>query len=459
MGSAYGVRQMPSKAATKVEWPEHLKTYAAEHLLTLADMWMPPKGPAAELKTLRRQTNDARAVDVDDTKLSVSAARAASWLPRTSAPDYKSDNAFLSCLFDLKRSSVPGYPAQQFAKEIADVLDNPVELRRLHEVVKHRIAELERFDPELLRKQLLVDPTFALRHNLADPVKIIIKQAPHSEAKIVDQRWRFLLVLSLADQIVERLAFSRQNKAEIASWRHIPSKPGMGMDDEDIAYMQEFVTDCSLNVSSDASMWDCLVFEQALYADARRRVMCSRDPPQGWVNIVYNISVISAQKVILLSDGSLYVREVPGAMASGRYVTSSSNSAIRTICDLYVEASAPDHRPCSMTMGDDAVSRVSTTKEEYARRFAALGMKLTDLKDADGTDFEFCSHRYTPAGAEHLNPLKSIAAVVALGGGDFASIVSRQASLDKEWRSTPNAAVYQKLLRLAAPVEASLGWV
>jgi len=111
-----------------------------------------------------------------------------------------------------------------------------------------------------------------------------------------------------------------------------------------------------------------------------------------------------------------------------------------------------------MTMGDDAVSRVALSKHEYARRFAQIGMKLTDLKDADCSDFEFCSHRYTSDGAEHLNPLKSIATVVALGGGDFSSIVSRQASLDKEWRTTPNAEVFKKLLRLAAPVEVSLGW-
>lgn len=438
------MRANKARPAVPITWPAEVVALATPAGISLPNLLMPPKGPEAELTTL--QTQSARAVDVslDADRLAVAAVVVASNLPTTEPAPWTHDT-FMSCVNDLKRDSVPGYPYSTYALEIADVIDNPITLAALEQVVFERLRVLSLVPSKALQATLAHDSAHALRLGYADPLRVILKADPTDAKKIEEKRWRFLLVLSLADQLVERVLFSRQNKAEIAQWQDITSKPGQGLEDEDAAALQRFVADHKLNLGSDASGWDQTVSLQMLLAEAERRVLCSPLAPPAWKQAVRNVFALSAHKNIMLSDGRIYRRNVPGAMASGRYVTSSSNSAIRAMLDVYVEA-ANDPNKATMAMGDDAVSRVDIPADEYERRCAAVGVKLTDLAPATPDDFEFCSHRFRNGHPVHLRPMKTVGLVIATGAGPLPTVISRRASLMQAWRHVPQAAVYLAMI-------------
>lgn len=416
-------------------------------------MYTPPKGPRAELETLEVQSRGLQFLQAKPDALARAIATVAVQLPETRLPTWTRET-FDQCVLDLKRESVPGYPYQLWASDVGKVLDNPAEVDKLYTTVVGRLYSAAAVDADELEETMARDPTFALRNELCDPARVIIKDEPTKAAKIAARKWRFIVVESLADQLVERMLFTNQNKAEIRKWEFIGSKPGMGMEDSHAEKVVAYVRAHGLNRSSDAAAWDSSVPYFMLVADVYRRYMCAIDGTPEWLNAARVVTVCSARRVMLTSDGGLYVRNVPGGMASGRYVTSSSNSAIRAMCDVYVDASGDGGSNATMSMGDDAVSRVALESSEYARRFTQeLGITLTDIERCDARRFEFCSHLFNDGLPEHLRPFKAIARVVSHGAGDFPTKVARRVSLEHEWRHTPNAELYLAMLDSIAPIE------
>lgn len=453
VATAKDVRAGKRAPAELVEWPAEALEYAEANGLKLPVVYAPPKGADAEFTTLQEQSKSVSAVDLDVDRLTKAASHVASLLPTTDPTGFDTHDMFMSCLCDLKLDSVPGYPYQIDSRDISGVLDNPVLLAELEKTVMSRMRALIAMPFNILKRRLEEDPTYALKHGLCDVLRVIIKREPNSKAKIDRSRWRFLLVLSLCDQMLERMAFSVQNKAEIKAWKSISSKPGMGMSDDDIHEINRFVAANQLSHSSDAEGWDQTVPYQMLLADAERRILCATAHPDGWDNLVRNLMALSAHKCALLSDGRVVVRKIPGAMASGRYVTSSSNSAIRAMCDVYVH-DRYEPTPITMAMGDDAVSRLFMTPDAYVSAFKSLlGITLTDVELVSDS-FEFCSHRYSSAGAEHLRPHKTVARVLMNGPGEWDVVVQRLASVMDEWRHTPTCAHWLHLLHLVSDMPA-----
>lgn len=442
---AKGMMPGASSGAIKVVWPAELSEELTEE--EKPELWMPPRGPAAELETFANQSARAHSVHLDTEKLAQVVEDVSRLYPTSQYVDPLDDRLYETVVAELKTDSVSGYPYMLYATQIEGILSHPVWAAALKEQVHKRMQVLMQIDPAKLRATLATGGHVALRKGWADPLRVIIKNDPLPKKKIDEKRWRFILATSLADQLVERLLFSQQNKREISMWQAIPSKPGIGAEDCDAAAVRAFVSLYGLNTMSDASGWDQTVPVQMLFAEAERRILLCDGGTEGWKNAVRNVMALSAYKTVLLSDGRLYTRVVPGAMASGRYCTSSSNSAMRVMCDAYVSDDRV-YQPISMAMGDDCVSLVSG--DEYAPRFhESLGIDLRDVSQfKSGEAFEFCSHLYTTDGPVHQNPAKAIARVVALGAGTEEAVLSRRASLTHEFRHVKGAERYLRALAL-----------
>jgi len=440
MGMIAGGISPPSK----IEWPEEVKKELSEE--ERPELWMPPSGPAAELETFSTQSERAKPTSLDVGKLAQAVEDVAALYPTSHFINPLDDRLYDTVVAELKTDSVSGYPYMLYSQKIEGILAHPVYAKALKVSVQARMAALMSLDPQKLRSTLCHDPAAVLKYSWADPLRVIIKKDPLPRKKIDEKRWRFILAASLADQLVERLLYSQQNKREIALWRSVPSKPGMGAEDCDAAAVRMYAEVYGLNTMSDASGWDQTVPLQMLFAEAERRILLCPEASDGWKTAVRNVMALSAYKAVMLSDGRLFTRVVPGAMASGRYCTSSSNSAMRVLCDAYARKGRVD-RPISMAMGDDCVSAVSSP-ETYAKVFVEeLHIALRDVDVFDsGQDFEFCSHLYTAAGPVHLNPAKAIARVVALGAGTEEAVLSRRVSLEHEFRHVEGADRYLRAL-------------
>ena len=53
--------------------------------------------------------------------------------------------------------------------------------------------------------------------------------------KLQKERWRIISSVSLVDEIVDRMLYGTQNRAEINHWSSTPSMPGVGFSDDNSA--------------------------------------------------------------------------------------------------------------------------------------------------------------------------------------------------------------------------------
>lgn len=228
-----------------------------------------------------------------------------------------------------------------------------------------------------------------VRKGFCDVVRLFVKNEPHSEAKVRSRRFRLISSVSLVDQVVERVLFSIQNNHEIANWKTIPSKPGIGLDtDDQIAAIWNSVVGYLSKgqlAQSDVTGWDFAVKGWLLDAEAVMRVRlanCPIDSPFGVA--VRARYVCMKRKVFYLSDGRMLAQRVDGIQPSGSYTTGSSNSRERVLVSRIVGAS------WAIAMGDDCLEKFLSHASE---RYAAIGFPLKDYRLCVDK-FEFCSHEF-----------------------------------------------------------------
>lgn len=237
-----------------------------------------------------------------------------------------------------------------------------------------------------------------------DVVRLFVKNEPHSKKKIEEGRLRLISSVSLVDNLVERILFSRQNSEEISQWENIPSKPGLGLDEDEQLQAIYKSVEKSLNArklaESDVTGWDWSVQDWELERDAEARVRLSGAATNStFARLVRNRMFCLSRKVFYLSDGRMFAQRYDGVMASGSYVTGSSNSRMRVMAAYDVGS------PFAIAIGDDSLEDYVVDAEvKYARNGHPL--KAYSLCK---NGFEFCSHRFTSStDAKPVNWSKSL---------------------------------------------------
>lgn len=315
-------------------------------------------------------------------------------------------------LLDVKMDSGPGYPYMLFHQNNESFVDSS--LASIGVMVAERILLLMSKDVWVgPRNQFYVPGSDELTAEdlvvlgWCDPTLVAVKNEPHKVEKISDGIFRLLFGVSLIDQLVERVLFSRQNNQEISMWSDIPSQPGMGFASY---HIDAFLDSLELDglCSSDVSGWDWSVQGWELDSEAWCRARLSCASPL-MARCMRNRFQCLKMSVGVFSDGRMMAQHQPGVMPSGTYVTGSSNSRIRTIAAALVGS------PFAKCMGDDAVERkVSGAKEKYA----ALGHRLKDYVEVGPRgQFEYCGHSYDLVArtATPLNQAKQLYGLLSKG--------------------------------------------
>lgn len=185
---------------------------------------------------------------------------------------------------------------------------------------------------------------------LCDPIRVFVKNEPHSVTKLTDGRYRLIMSVSIVDQLVERVLCSEQNGLEIADYDRLPVKPGMGFSDDKVDAMGSYFDSFKTLVSSDVSGWDWSVSGDELRFDALRRISASGVPmDSAYAKALLARATCLGRSVIAFSDGSLVAQRRDGVQKSGSYNTSSGNSWIRVAAARYAGAARV------AAMGDDCV--------------------------------------------------------------------------------------------------------
>jgi hypothetical protein len=231
------------------------------------------------------------------------------------------------------------------------------------------------------------DPVALVQAGLCDPVRLFVKDEPHNIVKLSEGRVRLIMSVSLVDQLVERLLYTEQNKAEIKAWQEIPSKPGIGLHDDGIQAILDSVSPHYTEAAeADVSGFDWSVQEWELNADAEMRIMlaftANKEARVVFDSLVRARTYCLARTLFSLSDGRLIAQRKPGIQLSGSFNTSSTNSRIRALLTRLVGAH------WCVAMGDDCVE---SYVEGAIERYNELGHTVKFYKKCENDQFEFCS--------------------------------------------------------------------
>lgn len=214
-----------------------------------------------------------------------------------------------------------------------------------------------------------------VKQGLCDPIRVFVKNEPHSEGKLKDGRYRLIMSVSLVDQLVERVLSSEQNSREIASFDRLPVKPGMGFSKTKIDANGAYLDTFERLVSTDVSGWDWSVSGDELLFDAKRRSVAAGVPEDSpYARALRARAVCLSRSVISFSDGTMVAQRFDGIQKSGSYNTSSGNSWIRVAAAVYSGAS----KVCAM--GDDCIDDGCDLE-----KMASLGHPIKDCSRVDAS--------------------------------------------------------------------------
>lgn len=275
-----------------------------------------------------------------------------------------------------------------------------------------------------------------VRKGLVDPVKLFVKCEPHKIAKLNEGRVRLIFSMSLVDNTIARLLFSAQNVGEIEVWDSIPSKPGMGLNDEGLSKIFQTVVQNSSQglMETDIKGWDWSFQELDFIEDLKRRTFLNNGSGTFWERIARSHYHCVARKVMCLSDGSLIKQTVPGVMPSGWYNTSSTNSAVRAMAH-YHAALKEGVTPWCITMGDDSIERYVPRVEDHYRQ---LGKTCGLVNVVDSSRFEFCSTNFVDGIGIPVNVDKQLVNLMCSVPRDYFEASDRYEQFLYELRHHPD---------------------
>lgn len=244
-----------------------------------------------------------------------------------------------------------------------------------------------------------------VERGLCDPIRVFVKTEPHKMAKVRAGKLRLISGVSIVDQLIDKMLFSSQNNLEISLWEVVPSKPGIGLNDEGLQAMSRWfksrLEERKL-VSTDISGWDWSVQAWELDADLECRTRLCDGKGSFWHLLARARVFCIKRKTFVLPDSSLVAQHCEGVQCSGWYNTSSTNSRMRVLvravayydfCSRAMEKDDPNEISKCVAMGDDCVE--SLLADDVYKIIGEYGHTIkerTEFETLEGV--EFCSHSW-----------------------------------------------------------------
>lgn len=303
----------------------------------------------------------------------------------------------------IPRNSTPGFPWCVVASVNKKIMDVEVTRKQFESEALDRIERILRVGVERMSTMTAEELISA---GLCDPIKAFIKDEPHARRKVLSGKFRIISGVSVLDQVIDRVLFACQNKLEIMLWDEIPSKPGIGLNDEGLRKMATWFSSVLAKggklVSTDVSGWDWSVKAWLLYADYLCRVKLCNGEGSVWAYLARARVLCISRKMFVFPDSTLSSQRIDGIQASGSYNTSSTNSrmrgflrAVAYVIDCLRRGVEVDEAEFGrfVAMGDDCVEgELAASAYELISEMGFLLKDLAFFEQLEGV--EFCSHRW-----------------------------------------------------------------
>lgn len=377
---------------------------ARERFPELKELDLPPRGGLNEIRSLRFQSRRISTVDYSPAEDEVSkvvkevlknypTSTLPVWLEQQRLPTRSEVRDYFP---HISRTASPGLPWAEFKQTKGELLDDQSDL--VIDMVLCRLKILMSID--LIED----DARVLLRSFMMDPIRLFIKDEPHSAEKIANQRYRLISSCSIVDEIIFGMICVGQNTQEISFNPFIPSKCGMGLITEEqtdqlFAYAEPWLDKAT---SSDVRGWDWSMKPWMFHLVVKTQIALTKGQSNPfYTRLINNITHCLTHSMFVTSCGRMFVLRAKGIMKSGFPITASWNSRVRYMCTVLAGSTA------AMTMGDDCNEATDLTPEEFVTKYASLGLTVTGVLPADGQSFSFCSHTFTKKMCVPENPWKT----------------------------------------------------
>jgi hypothetical protein len=298
-------------------------------------------------------------------------------------------------------TSGPGFPwVSEGCNTIADVLQHFPDLlcARVRARLADRLLAIEAC--ENLFVDMDYSPYSLVECNLRDVCRVFPKGEPHDKVKISQGRVRLIMNTGFTDIVIERMLVDAICQREVALFGTHPSLTGMGLNDELGSRVQAIIFRPQADPTKkprggDVSAFDWSVAEEALVACKRVEAKQYRVPQSSDLyKLLIQQARITARRILVLCDGSLYSLPAPGGQESGSRDTHSGNSKMRFIAAWLLGMEA-------VTNGDDDVEYADAQDVErlpalYAQYFGWNVSFPVEEKHPEAV--EFCSTLFFPSG-------------------------------------------------------------
>lgn len=286
--------------------------------------------------------------------------------------DWDSRAAFDRVLWDLDKTSSPGFPLMREAPTIGDWL------------------KWTPNGPDLVQAERLwfmVQQVFAGTYDHI--FRVFVKDEPHKIAKAQEGRWRLIIASSLPVQVVWNMCFRYMNQLLIDKVYQTPSLQGLILCYGGWKRFLAFARSNNWTMSKDLSGWDVNAPGWVFKVDLELRHRLCINPSSGWSNVVnrlYTDAFCDAK--LLFSNGLVYQQKFSGFMKSGCYNTISTNS--NSMYFMHVIASMRSGIPITHqgAVGDDTIQ--PPFPDGYLDELERLGCRVKEVQDGlefIGTNF------------------------------------------------------------------------
>lgn len=293
----------------------------------------------------------------------------------------------------IKPDASPGVPFNQMGLRNDQVLKGMG--KDFNDLVLDRIETRLRYGMEGIEKMTRKE---RIEKGICDPVRVFVKDEPHKSAKVKEGRVRLIMSVSLADKMIEMLLSRHLHKLEVANWREIPSKPGIGFTRDDNWSVYDEVINHGNMAYADVSGWDWSVKPWMMKVSAKAKIDLCDNPSATWIRLIECDPVIESESIYQFSDGTLVAPNFKGIVNSGKYKTSRDNSYMRVFLAELVGARKV------IAAGDDTVE---SFVEHAVERYRKYGFVIKDYQRVED-GFEFCSRWYQHEGSYPLNAAKML---------------------------------------------------
>lgn len=225
---------------------------------------------------------------------------------------------------------------------------------------------------------------------VADHVNVFVKQEPHKQEKIDEERFRLISGVSVIDTMVDRILFGPMVKMALTKVGLTPCMAGWVPINGGFRFLEALFAGKSV-MSLDKRMWDWSVAKWMIDMWRSFIVELANDPPEWWLKLVeMRFLMLFRKTVFRFEDGTCVAQPGWGVMKSGCYLTLILNSVGQSLCHYRVRQRQRKKNLVAKqprSMGDDTVQEEPDDLEDYLKELKTTGAIPKEAKVTDWIEF------------------------------------------------------------------------